>query len=276
MNAISLATVFKSFRLVRPVLIATQGFCRLPLVIAGAWLLCGCALNGDFDRPRPSLVTDDMHAWIGKDLARGEGIKPSTYPLTDDERQLRDLAYPLIEPPYSRNRWNSVLNEYGLTLSLNASLLIQEPLAYADKLMNKAYRSATARYFQLNDDIRNDVVRIDPFFGLARRVIEIDSKREAAMSYTSAVSEGGFANARARIAENALIVGWVQCSLAQRAAGYRTALEKLVIATPAPMAVEAERSITLMQQELAKNQVVAAANLCGGLTRPPAAIVSKG
>ncbi len=26
---------------------------------------------------------------------------------------LRDLAYPLIEPPYERQRWYSVLNEYG-------------------------------------------------------------------------------------------------------------------------------------------------------------------
>ena len=36
------------------------------------------------------------------------------FPLTDEERQLRDLAYPLIEPPYDRQRWYSVLGEYGV------------------------------------------------------------------------------------------------------------------------------------------------------------------
>ena len=34
--------------------------------------------------------------------------------LTDEERTLRDLAYPLIEPPYDRNKWYSVLGELGI------------------------------------------------------------------------------------------------------------------------------------------------------------------
>jgi hypothetical protein len=37
------------------------------------------------------------------------------YYVTDDEKKMRDLAYPLIEPPYERQRWYSVLNEYGLS-----------------------------------------------------------------------------------------------------------------------------------------------------------------
>jgi hypothetical protein len=126
----------------------------------------------------------------------------------------------------------------------------------------------------LNDDIRNDVVRIDPFFGLARQVVDIDQKREAALSYTNASGPAGANNARARIAENALVIAWVQCSLAERARGYQFALERLVVATPAPMAVEAERSITLLRQEIARNQVVVVPHLCNGL--PPVGIVSKG
>ena len=38
----------------------------------------------------------------------------SSFELTDDERALRDLAYPLIEPPYDRQQWYSVAGEYGL------------------------------------------------------------------------------------------------------------------------------------------------------------------
>ena len=38
---------------------------------------------------------------------------------------------------------------------------------------------------------------------------------------------------------------------------YQAALEGLLVATPHPMAVEVERSITLMQQKIAANQVVA-------------------
>ncbi len=42
------------------------------------------------------------------------GGTPSGYRLTDDERELRDLAYPLIEAPFDRQRWYSILGEYGL------------------------------------------------------------------------------------------------------------------------------------------------------------------
>src|SRR5581483_1974599 len=83
---------------------------RLPpraAIVALAALLGGCALNGDFGRPRSSVVTDDMHAWVGRDAVSSIGVQPSGYRLTDDERQLRDLAYPLIEAPYDRNQWYS-------------------------------------------------------------------------------------------------------------------------------------------------------------------------
>jgi len=62
------------------------------VLLAGALGLGGCALNGDFDRVRPSLVTDDMHAWVGRDAVASIGLPPSDFRLTDDERQLRDLA----------------------------------------------------------------------------------------------------------------------------------------------------------------------------------------
>ena len=198
-----------------------------------------------------------MHAWVGQEAAAAHGIAPSTYPLTDDERTLRDLAYPLIEPPYERNRWYSVLNEYGLNRTFQPDWYDYDPLAYGNRLYADKFRSASARYNRLNDDIRNDVVRIEPFFIVARRVVDIDRIREKSLDHVTAVPPEGAANARSRIAENALVVAWVQQSLADRAVSYQLALEGLLVATPYPMAVEVERSITLMQQKIAANQVIA-------------------
>src|SRR5262249_10953804 len=72
-------------------------------ILAGALLLCGCA-TGDFGRVRPDWVYDDIHDWVGRDAVASVGLPASVYPLTDDERALRDLAFPLIDPPYNRNR----------------------------------------------------------------------------------------------------------------------------------------------------------------------------
>lgn len=163
-----------------------SSFARSLTGLAAAFALhtfvSGCALNGDFDRVRPGLVSDDMHAWVGKEAAASRGIAPSNYPLTDDERMLRDLAFPLIEPPYDHNRWYSVLTEYGISRSFEPDWASYNVNAYSDNLTGTAYRSATARYMKLSDDINNDIVRLDTFFGLARRVIDIDDKRKKSLA----------------------------------------------------------------------------------------------
>ena len=96
--------------------------------------------------------------------------------LTEDERTLRDLAFPLIEPPYDRERWDAVVFEYGEKRDFRRNLWVVDPAAYYAHLMAVNYRSTAARYNQLNDDIRNDVVRIPRFFDIARRVIDADRK----------------------------------------------------------------------------------------------------
>ena len=53
-----------------------------------------------------------------------------------------------------------------------------------------------------------------------------------------------------RMEENRAIVRWVQQSLNERVESYRIALERQVIATPAPVSVEAERALNLLQQRI--------------------------
>jgi hypothetical protein len=236
------------------------GVMRIVVLIGMQALVAGCALNGDFDRVRPELVTDNMHAWVGSAARKPYGVPPSAYPLTDEERQLRDFAYQLIEPPYERNRWYSVLNEYGLNRKFQPDWYAFDVSAYSRQLMTKPYRSSTARYVTLDDDIRNDVTRLEPFFLLARRIVETDRRREASRAMI-ALPEDAPGSSQARVAENTLIIAWVQQALADRIISYRYALERLVVATPTPMATEVERSLVLLAQRTADNQVVPIAML---------------
>lgn len=231
-----LASDLRRFRLLRT---------AASLVLAG-WL-SGCGLSGDFGRMRSSLVKDDTHAWVGPNAAgQGPGI-PWTHQLTDEERRLRDLAYPLIEPPYDRNKWYSALGEYGL---IGGPKPFPDRGAYASRLFQTAYRSQTARYNKLIDDVRNDVIRIDPFFSAARYVADMDRRREQSMRHVSGLTRDEQANTEQRMKENRAIVVWVGESLRERAASYRLALERLVIAAPAPIAAEAERAILLLEQRI--------------------------
>jgi hypothetical protein len=218
-------------------------------VVIVASLTAGCT-QGDFGEVRPSLVRDGIHDWMSGAATAGT---PSSFELTEDERQLRDLAYPLIEPPYDRQRWYSVLNEYGASAK-SYRVGIDRP-AYANNLLSSRYRSPSSRYAQLIDDIRNDITRIPPFFETAARVLDIDIKRQKSLSYVSELSASERSNSFRRIRENATIARWAHSSLSQRLSSYRFALERLVVMTPSPQAAEAELALNTLRAQIARYRI---------------------
>ncbi len=226
------------------------------LLLLAPLILSGCSSIGDLglvDRP---AVADNIHAWVGQEAALHAGAPISLNNLTEDERTLRDLAFPLIQPPYDRERWDAVVFEYGEKRDFRRNLWVVDPAAYYGNLLAVNYRSTAARYNQLNDDVRNDVVRIPPFFDMARRVIEADRRRQATLDILVDLPPPVRFNALARVAENNLTIAWVENSLAQRCASYRFALNRLVVSEPESLATNVDISLTLLQQQIAVNQVV--------------------
>ena len=247
---------------------------RHALAVLAVALLGGCGTpNGDFGEVRPTLVRDDMHDWVGPyasaDYASG-------FALTDDERALRDLGYPLIDPPYDLQQWYSVAGQYGLyrpargrafDRTAYANWLLSgdgpSPLArYSPKLegvrhevttfLSSRERSPAVRYARLTDDVRNDITRLPEFFETATRVLDIDQKRRKSMDLVSELSPAERKNAGLRMRENAAIVALTREKLAQREASYRYALERLVVASPLAQAAEVERAINQLRATIAR------------------------
>lgn len=209
--------------------------------------LGGCATQGDFGEVKRSLSRDDMHDWLSSEAIAGTRSSPSAFPLTENERALRDLAYPLIEPPYDRQTFFSIAGEYGLTGRNRKAF---DRTAYTAHLFGDTSRTAASRYAALQDDIENDTTRLPQFFETAARVLDIDGKRRKSMFYVSALSDSERADAIRRMDENAAIVAMVRRSLAQRASSYRYALERLVIVTPDPRAAAVEQSLNTLQAKI--------------------------
>ena len=225
--------------------------CRIMLCIP----FIGC-LNTDFGRVRPSLRSENMHTWMGPAVTEHYGRPYSEFPLTDNERLLRDLAYPLIAPPYDQQRWYSVVYEYGGAGVFRPEWWVFDVTAYTQSMFASKVRSTETHYNRLTDDIRNDIERIGPFAMTARSVSDMDVKRGKSLRYVSNATPPERGNALARIDENQLIVRWVHQSLTERMMGYRFALEKLVIAAPSPRAAEAERELNLMAMRVAEAGLV--------------------
>ncbi len=229
---------------------------RLAVAFSLVPALAGCTSIGDFGRLERPFVTDNIHDWVGQEAAVRAGAPGSLDNLTEDERALRDLAYPLIVPPYDRLRWDVILHEYGVKREFRNSLWVVDPTAYYRALLSADFRSTAGRYNRLIDDIRNDVVRIGPFFDIARRVVELDRRRRESLDYLPDIAPPERFNALARVGENSLTIAWVQHSLAQRCAGYRFALDHLVVAEPENFAAQADVALALLQQQLAANELV--------------------
>jgi hypothetical protein len=232
-------------------------------LVAMVLALAGCA-SGDFGRTRADMRSDDMHRWVGEEATASVGIKPSQFQLTDDERLLRDYAYPLIEPPHSRPEWKGVFGDYTPLPAPWRREVIFDRTAYGQLLIDEPHRSHASRYAQLMEDVRDDLTRIEPFFQVATRVLDMDSKRNQGLGIVSALSPRENDDARARMAENALVIKWVQHCLKQRAASYRWALERLVLHAPDSMVADADRLIALLESQAPPHVAV------GG------AVVSKG
>jgi hypothetical protein len=222
--------------------------------------LAGCGVNGDFGLVNRDLVRDDIHDWIGREEAPGLPISRKdfkftdevTFQLTDDERQLRDLAYPLLEPPYNRQKFHSVVSEYGLTpQTLRESA---DRTVYFSHLISRDDRSPVARYAQLIDDARNDITRLPEFFETAGRVLDLDNKRLQSMALIHSLSAAERAQANARVRENARVVSMVRTSLIRRVASYRFALERLIVMSPMPQAADADRILGQLNAEILRYQ----------------------
>jgi hypothetical protein len=198
-----------------------------------------------------------MHRWLGAEVTSSVGVRASQFQLTDEERQLRDLAYPLIEPPRSRPAWRSVFGDYKALPSPWRQNVVFDRTTYGRTLIDEPHRSFSSRYAQLIEDVRNDITRFEPFFASAIRVIDLDRKRTASMAHVSELSPREKADAVARMQENSLIVQWVQQCLERRVSAYRWALERLVIQAPDGMAADADRLIGELAAQTANPPVAA-------------------
>jgi hypothetical protein len=246
-----MSEAFARFRFLLPV----------PVLLA-AVALSGCS-GGDFWRTRDDMRNDDMHAWIGREATASIGVRPSQFQLTDYERQLRDYAYPLIEPPHSRPAWKSVFGDFTPIASPWRQAPVFDRTAYGRALIDEPHRSHSSRYAQLIEDVRDDITRFEQFYSTAIPVIDLDRKRSATMPHMSALSPRERADAIARMQENALIVQWVQQCLERRVSSYRWALERLVLQAPDGMAADADRLIGELAAQTANPPIAAQPSVIG-------------
>jgi hypothetical protein len=228
---------------VRALLVCASLLCALAIPAAHAEPI------GDYGRPADSPFLDEFLPWLKGSWEEVTGTAVPAAPYTDDERMLRDRAYILLQPIELRlpsrftlagvdfiELWNLVFNPPSYDVR-----------SYGDALIARAYRSHAARYEQLIDDIRADTDLVGPFFAAAQRVMDADGVRARSFRYVS-VAPGQIDIARRRIDENRVLIAEVYRRIGERIASYRYALETLLVLTPSPAAVDAEKALHRLEE----------------------------
>lgn len=218
------------------------------MVAALVPLLGACARTGDFGRPEPSVINEQILPFFGSLAAHGREAPLSTGQYTDDEDELRDRSWRFLMPAHERAMFERELVELARTNIIPASRAAFDPRYYRAANAGPT-RSPISRYRRLSDDILADRALIPPFSVVTARVQEADVLRSQALAALplDAVER---ASARRRIAENAALVLWVCEKLNERAAAYTIALNSLVVEVPHKIAVESERALADLKRDI--------------------------
>lgn len=218
---------------------------RLWWIVAAAplALLVACAQEGDFGRRAPSAwnrlvdTTGSLAASV-----RDEPAAP--FPLTDDERVMRDRAWRYLMPAAGQDVFTAALANLTRSRLLPPNWRSDDVEAYHRALVSESFRSPVSRYRRLGEDISADGRLIPAFVATALRVRDADALRLRGLSAIRSFSDDDVRHAAMRVAENRCLVAWVRLETGLRVSRYRYALDHLLIEVPeAAESVSAERSL---------------------------------
>jgi hypothetical protein len=211
---------------------ARKGLGLLTRAAALALLLpFGCAPTGDFGRRGPTLLHDTVLPRVGAYAARLRGEAVSSLPLTDDEIEMRHLAYAIVAPAPFASYLDRASAEARLARLAPIAPMQAGPRHYYEALRDAPFRSSEARFGAVASHVQADNDRLTPFFSVAKRVTLADDGRLAALRYAP-LDRVERLDVEARIIENRELAAWVRATLKDRAKAYRYAIDRLAVDTP--------------------------------------------
>lgn len=221
----------------------------LPCMLALSLGACAPTM-GDFERPKPSVLSDDVLPFAGELASKYRKEPVSKFPYTDHERELRDRAWALLMPQLEKQFFMGWLAEIRRTRILTVEKTVPKRDDYVRELLTEDFRSSGARFARLEMDIENDRARYPLFVETANTVASFDRVRERSLEEVPDASLEERQGAFARIEENRWLVYAVQTSMRERADIYRYAFQRLMMQTPDATAVGAERALLALERDI--------------------------
>ena len=212
------------------------------LGVAAAIVLCGAAAAcarpiGDFGRPQPGVLHDEVMPAVGSLRAEMAGEPVSAFNWSDEEREMHDRVWRFLVAPHANDWFMDTAVELQRTRLVAASDHKFAPSRYYRWLHQSRYTSSTTRYRTIADHARTDADSAPATFRSICKVLEIDRQRRVASAELRHLAHDEVA---ARRAENEMHIAWFTRALRYRYDAYNFALDNLLVETPHQEAVEAD------------------------------------
>lgn len=210
------------------------------MVTATAILLTGCSNKGDFGRTEPSFFEDRVLPVTRSLVGMVRGAATSDYPLTQDEKALRDLSRDLADPSKRASAKKTLMRQAHAAGVAKNKYEKKRRLRHDVGLEATRYRSPYKQHYALLYAVKNDVRLTERFTYTSRRVYKTDNIRYRRLVSSGDLSGDQIRNVTARLKDNREIVNATLLVLENRISDYRLDLKHMKLRAPGPL----EREIT--------------------------------
>ena len=206
--------------------------------IALALVLSGCARpTGDFGRAEINPLHDVAMPIAGVARATAAGEPVSSFNLTDEEQEMRDRVWRYLVSPRASSWFRDTVVELQRTRIVPTTDKGMRPQRYYEWLSGEHYASAQVRYSRIADDVTTDLAMMPSAFAAICNVVGIDRQRGIASDRIDGLEESMKLEAKDRLEENHMFIGWFVVGVRYRYHSYSYGLDHLLVETPHKEAV---------------------------------------
>ena len=231
---------------------------RIAATLLAAMMSACAAPVGDFGRRNDGIFTTILSEIGGPLTAPASPERRSSFAVTDEERDLRNLGWELARPP-DRDVPGNAFFEFAWWRTLPDGWYADYPQTYYRALFTPLTASHETRYTRLLEQARADSSRLPMFRLIATKVGKADGARRAALQALAADAALTSETER-RIEENVGIIRNVCLALNHRLQAYRYVMGRMVVETPSIRAIDVESALDAFAWEITACEPVAKAS----------------
>lgn len=208
-------------------------FIKVVIMLGAAFGMAACARPvGDFGRAQSDVLHDEVLPRVGALAANGREEHVSLFNLTNEEKDMRNRIWRFLVANKAQDwMFDHSVEMQRTRLSKPVDLNFRTDRYYRYLRLDD-FASSRGRYLRLSQDVYDDIETIPGAFASICHVMEIERRRQVALSGLYSSNDAVKQQVVAREYENKNFITWFARAVDYRYKSYDVALNRLLVETP--------------------------------------------